>query len=250
MCLPGKGELMKLRTALLACASLFVVGSAAFAEPPIGSRVGERIRKDDVNNQRDAVQSAHQLAGCIIVKQGSAARDLLNARSDQEVKKLQAKLTGDFECIADIPGNDFVEGVEVNYPQDVMRGDLAEEFIKRNRHDVSALQPLPLQRVYSRSWFQFTGRAVSVDEMAACVADTAPSAVVTLVDTQPFSDSEGNAFGSLVAYMGPCLRAGTKLEGKREPLRAALAEALYQRFANPNESIAAAPQTIAQAPQK
>ena len=86
--------------------------------------------------------------------------------------------------------------------------------------------------------------------MAACVADTAPSAVIALVDTQPFSDSEGTAFGSLVPYMGLCLRAGTKLEGKREPLRAALAEALYQRFTNPSESIAAAPQTVAEAKQK
>jgi hypothetical protein len=240
---------MKLHIALLACASLFVVGSTAFAEPPIGSRVGERLQKDQVNNERDAVQSAHQLAGCIIVKQGSAARDLLSARSDEEVKKLRAKMTGEFECIADLPGNDFVEGVEVNYPQDVMRGDLAEELIKRNRHDVSALQALPIQKIYARSWFQFTGRDVSVDEMAACVADTAPFAVVALVDAQPFSDSEGTAFAKLVPYMGPCLRAGTKLEGKREPLRAALAEALYQRFTNPSESIAA-PQAVAQAQQK
>jgi hypothetical protein len=56
-------------------------------------------------------------------------------------------------------------------------------------------------------------------------------------------------FGGLVPFMGPCLRAGTKIEGKR-PLRAALAEALYQRFTNPRESIAAAPQSLAQAPQK
>lgn len=241
---------MKLRDALLAFAGLFVVGSAAFTEPPIGSRVGERLQKDQINNERDAVQSAHQLAGCIIVKQGSAARDLLGARSDEEIKKLQAKMTGEFECIADLPGNDFVEGVEVNYPQDVMRGDLAEELIKRNRHDVSALQPLPIQKVYARNWFAFTGRVVSVDEMAACVADTAPGAVIALVETQPFSDSEGTAFSSLVPYMGPCLRAGTKLEGKREPLRAALAEALYQRFTDPGESSVAAPQNVAQAQQK
>ena len=62
---------MKLRTALLAFAGLFVVGSAALAEPPIGSRVGERLQKDQVNNERDAVQSAHQLAGRIIVRQGA-----------------------------------------------------------------------------------------------------------------------------------------------------------------------------------
>jgi hypothetical protein len=131
-----------------------------------------------------------------------------------------------------------------------MRGDLAEELIKRDRHDVSTLQPLAIQKLYLRSWFQFTGRNVSVDEMAACVADTAPAAIIALVDAQPFSDAEGTAFGSLVPYMGPCLRAGTKLEGKREPLRAALAEALYQRFTNPSEGNAGAPQSVAQASPK
>jgi hypothetical protein len=237
---------MKLRVALLACASLFVVmGSAAAAEPPIGSRIGQRLEKEknQPNDQRDAAQAAHQLAGCILAKRGSVGTDLLNARSDEEVKKQQSRMQGELECIAVLPGNDFVEEVGVIYPPDIMRGDLAEEIVKRERRTLAALQPLPIQKVYSRSWFPFTGRDVSVDEMAACVADTNPAAIVNLLDTQPFSDAEGAAFGNLMPYMGPCLRAGTKLEGKREPLRAALAEALYQRLANPGESVVAPAQT-------
>jgi hypothetical protein len=132
-----------------------------------------------------------------------------------------------------------------------MRGDLAEEFIKRSWHyNASRLQPLPIQKVYSRAWFGFTGRNVSVDEMAACVADTNPAAVLALIDSEPFSNAEATAFGNLIPSLGPCLRAGTKLEGKKEPLRAALSEALYQRLANPAESNPAPSQNVAQAPPK
>lgn len=229
---------MVVRIALLACAGL-CVATGAFAEPPIGSRLGERLEKQKVRSEQDAVQSAHQLAGCILAKRGTAGRDLLAARTDAEAQKLEARVGGDYECFAILPGNDFVEEVGVDFPPDILRGDIAEELLKRSRPAVAQLQPLPIQRKYSRSWFGFTHRDQSVDEMAACVADTNPAAVMTLVDSEPFSGAEGAAFGNLVPLLGPCLVAGTKLEGKREPLRAALAEALYQRLANPGESIVA-----------
>jgi hypothetical protein len=60
---------------------------------------------------------------------------------------------------------------------------------------------------------------------------------MALVDSEPFSGRENSAFANLIPLLGSCLVAGTKLEGKREPLRAALAEALYQRMANPGESV-------------
>jgi hypothetical protein len=79
-------------------------------------------------------------------------------------------------------------------------------------------------------------------KMATCVADTRPAAVMALLGTQPFSDDENAAFAQLIGAMGPCLVAGTKLDAKREPLRAALAEALYQRAYHPEEESAVAPQ--------
>lgn len=225
-----------------------LIGATAHAEPPIGSRLGERLEKKEVEDQRDAAQAAHQLAGCVLAKRGTAGRDLLNARTEEEVVNLRARISGDYECFAVLPGNDFVEGVAIAYPPDVMRGHLAEELLKRNRQAVAELQPLPLQKVYSRSWFPFTGRHISLDEMAACVADTNPAAVMALMASEPFSRDENAAFGNLMPFMGPCLAAGTKLDAKREPLRAALAEALYQRVTNPSESLV--PTAQAAAPQK
>jgi len=223
-----------------------VVGSAASADPPIGSRLGERLEKQQVRNEHDAAEAAHKLAGCILVKRGSAGRDLLSARSDEEVKRLRGMIGGAYECLVDLPGNDTVEAVSVSYPPDIMRGDIAEELLKRDRAAVAQLQPLPIQKSYARSWFAFTGRDTSVDEMADCVAETDPTGIMLLVDSDPTSGAETAAFSGLLPYMGPCLRAGTKPEGKREPLRAALAEALYQRLKNPGESLAG---TRSKAPQ-
>lgn len=219
--------------------NLVAIGSALSAEPPIGSRLGDRLEKKKVQDERDAAQAARQLAGCILAKRGSAGPDLLAARSEAEVTVLARRITGEVHCFAVIPRNDFVEGVSVAYPRDVMRGHLAEELLKRSRAAVAQLQPLPRQKVYTRSWFPFTGRHISLDEMAACVADTHPAAIMALLGSEPLSDQEKAAFGTLLPAMGPCLVAGTKLTGKREPLRAALAEALYQRLMTPAESVVA-----------
>lgn len=221
--------------------------TAAAAEPPIGSRLGERTEKNKVEDERKAAHAAHELAGCIVVKRGSAARNLLNSRSDAEVKKLQSQMTGEVDCIANLTGNAFVQGVQVSYPTAIMRGDLAEELLERDRPAAARLQPLPIQRIYSRPWFAFTGRHVSVDEMATCLSDINPAAVMALVESAPFSDEENAAFGNLIPIMGSCLRVGTKLDAKREPLRAALAEALYQRMANPAEAAAAVAEADAKA---
>jgi hypothetical protein len=216
--------------------TLSPLSSAALAEPPIGSRLGERTEGKKVADDRDAVHAAHELAGCIVVKRGSAAREMLDSRDAEALKKLQSRMGGELDCIANIAFHPLAEGVRVHYPDDIMRGDLAEELLKRNRPAVAQLQPLPIQKTYSRSWFAFTGRHVSLDEMAACVADTNPSAIMALVTSEPLSDDEGMAFGNLIPVMGPCLVAGTTLDAKKEPLRAALAEALYQRVTNPSES--------------
>ena len=240
---------MKLRVALLACASLCFTASAV-AEPPIGSRLGERLEKSRGREGPDAVQTAHQMAGCVLAKRGTAGRDFLAARSEDTLEIFGKRVRGDFpDCMAVLPGNDYVEEVWLNIPPDILRGDIAEEYLKRDRSSVARLQPLPIQHKYSRTWFGFTGRNKSVDEMAACVADTNPAAIMAIIDTQPFSGAEGAAFKNIIPSLGVCLVAGTTLDGKPEPLRAALAEALYQRVTNPGESVIEPTSTAAVQPQ-
>ena len=221
-------------TALMSAVSLQA------AEPPIGSRLGERLDKNKTHGDRDAVQAAHELAGCIVVKRPSTARSFLDSRNRDEVDKLAAQMNAEFDCMVNIERNDLVEGVQVTYPQEIMRGDLAEELLKKSQSAVQQLAPVPIEKTYERAWFEFTGRNRSVDEMSACVANTNPTAIMALVRAKPFSSDENVAFGNLIPAMGPCLISGAKLDAKREPLRAALAEALYQRVMHPNENVAPA----------
>lgn len=222
----------------VALATSFVwLAPAALAEPPIGSRLGDRLQKKQVTNERDAAEAAHQLAACLLAKRDSAGRDFLAARSQEEVEKLARRLQGSVDCFSVMPRNGFVEAISVTYAQDVLRGNLAEVLLKGSRPAVAQLQPIPVRKRYVRNWFAFSGRHTSVDEMAACVADANPSEVMALIETAPFTDAEDLAVDRLIPDLGPCLQVGTTLDAKREPLRAALAEALYQRFAHPGEAL-------------
>lgn len=229
------------RVAIVAI-TMAMVASAALAEPPIGSRLGDRDEKRPVGDEQAAVHAAHQFAGCLVVKRGSSARGLLDTRDQKQAEKFGSQLGGEVDCITNITRNDLVEGVAVNYPYAIMRGDIAEDLIKRNESSVRQLQPLSIERTYSRPWFALTTRNPSVDEMGACVANTDPAAILALIDTEASSSAEDAAFGALIPALGPCLVAGTKLDAKREPLRAALAEALYQRWAHPEENASPAVQ--------
>jgi hypothetical protein len=96
---------------------------------------------------------------------------------------------------------------------------------------------LTLQKIYQRPWFAVTGRHLSVDEMGACIADVNPAGIGALIRTVPTTPGEGQAFAALSPDMGRCLRAGTKLQANRQSLRAALAEALFQRLNAPTAPI-------------
>ena len=146
-------------------------------------------------------------------------------------------MSGEHECFSMTEGNDLVEGRLVAFPPDIFRGMLAEWAIKADLAKFSVLPALPRQLTYARPWYAITHRDPSVDEMATCVSETAPSEALALLKTIPYSDDEGAAFGALGPNLGACLRAGVKITGNRQSLRAALAEGLYQRIAIPASAL-------------
>lgn len=229
----------------LSCASV-----AAVAEPPIGSRLGERIERDAVKKERDSAVGAEEMARCLVNKQTRTARAYLAAVDQAESKRLSHAMDGEHECFSMTDGNDLVEGRLVMFPDDIFRGMLAEWMIKNDQARYASLESLPRQLTYSRAWYAVSARDVSVDEMATCVAETNPAAILKLVNTQPYSDAEGGAFGAIVPDLSTCLRAGVKLTGNRQSLRAALADALYQRVANPPSSAGTLPTAARQNRQK
>ena len=232
---------MKFRVVLLAAAVGLLSSASAIAEPPIGSRLGERIDRDPMKKERDAAIGAQEMARCLASKQTRTVRAFLSTLDASENKRLDKMMDGEHECFNMTEGNDLVEGRVVTFPPDIFRGMLAEWMIKNDQRAYAVLPTLPRQLTYSRPWYALSGRDSSVDEMATCVSEIAPTETLALLNTDPYSDAEGAAFAAIVPHMGACLRAGVKLTGNRQSLRAALADALYQRVANPSPAPAPAP---------
>jgi hypothetical protein len=222
----------KLHLALTAVAAALASGTA-LADPPTGSRLGDHRRPGPTLTAKDQAVGAKRMALCVYNRKETLARQTLLALSKEAQDAAMAKLMGEVQCFGAVFSNDLVEERRVSFPPEIMRGMLAEAALDRSRAEADALQPLPLQQVYERKWFTTTGRHVSVDEMGACIADTNPAGIAALIRTEPGSKEENVWFGGLMDYLGKCLRAGVKLQASRPALRAALAEALFQRFNAP-----------------
>jgi hypothetical protein len=224
---------MTLRRFLVVSAAGSLLASPVLADPPIGSRLGERTTKNAEKREGEAAENAQEMARCLVNQQRSTVRQFLAALDSAESDRLSGKLSYEHECLNMTEGNDLVEGRVVTFPTDIYRGMLSEWMIKTDEASFSSLPALPRQLTYSRNWYPVSGRDASVDEMATCVSETAPQQTLALLKTYPYSNEEGTAFAALGPTLGACLRAGIKVSGNRQSLRAALADALYQRVANP-----------------
>lgn len=224
---------MRMRKPLLASAIGLCVAGTAVADPPIGSRLGNRVSGDPEKNERNAALGAHEMARCLVNKQRRTVQEFLATVDPQQSKHYADAMSGEHECFSMAEGNDLVEGRMVEFPPDIYRGMLAEWMIRSDERTFAALPALPRQLTYSRNWYAVSERDSSVDEMATCVSESDPQETLTLLKTLPYSNDEGAALGALGPTLGACLRAGVKVNANRQALRAALADALYQRIANP-----------------
>lgn len=238
-----------MKLALAAAAALMTVCASEAAakpfldEPPIGSRLGKRLKTEKVDSDKEAALTAHQFATCIVSRQENDVHLFLTAEG-QTSAKARKRISGAGDCLSiNRPRNDLVEGMRVSFPPDVFRGMLAEQLLKKSMAEAGQLQPLPLQRVYQRAWFASTGRNPVVDEMGACIADVNPAGILTLLRSDPYSEAERTTFATLTPTMAQCLRVGAELQANRQALRAALAEGLYQRIHAPPSLPPASAQT-------
>ena len=226
---------------LTLCAALALLSATAVrAEPPIGSRLGERTEKRAIGRESDSAMTAHEMARCMLDRKPKDVRAFLTETNEVENHRAAQKLSATMDCFA-IGGDENAEAAIVMFSIDVMRGMLAEELIKVSHRSFEQLPALPAQRGYARRWFAVSERAGAVDEMATCTADVNPRAVLALIDTRPYSDQERAAIGAIAPVLGNCLVAGAKVDANRQALRAALADALFQRVANPQEIVPTAP---------
>jgi hypothetical protein len=210
-----------------------MIASPALAEPPTGSRLGSRTISGLQRTEEESAAAAQKLASCMVAKRGSAAREYVLADTPEAADKAQSVLFKQIECMSWVQTSDMSDTSHVSIPRDVLRGQLAEALLKGEAGAVAALAVLPLAKDYSRPWFAATSRNAVIDEMAACVADTNPQGIAGILKTREYSQDERAAFGAVAPSLGPCLRVGAKLQANRQALRAALADALYQRITRP-----------------
>src|SRR5689334_7833032 len=99
MPLPRRGKSMINRIALLASAAgLSCFATAVLAEPPLGSRLGERTTRDPEKRVRESALGAQEMARCLVNKQNSVVRGYLAALDPAESKRLNQKMGGEHEC--------------------------------------------------------------------------------------------------------------------------------------------------------
>jgi hypothetical protein len=182
---------------------------------------------------------AQRFATCLVQFHPDEVRALLQATSADAASRPYHSLADDNRCFSRVFGNQQFRPDDASVSMDMLRGRLAEQELLNRSAEVAALQSLPLQQKrYIRPWFAATGRHPAVDEMAACMADTDPAGIMTIVRTTPGFADENAALAALSPALTKCLSAGTRLDASRQALRAALADALYQRLNNPALSMA------------
>jgi len=235
---------MRAAGAIVAAACLTAGTLPAFAqdEPPIGSRLGSRRTIAVPHDRRESVRAAHRLAGCQYTKNSNGVRAALSASDPGNAARQLEALQYRGTCINLIGIAFDADSQRSSIPSDVYRGMLAEAALRQQLHGAaSTLAPLPRQPNYAAPWFAATKRPTAVDELGLCVAETNPAGVRALLATEPEGPEETRALAAINPSLAPCLTTGATLNANRQSLRAALAEALYHRAADP-----AAPAAVTQ----
>lgn len=221
----------KVRIAMRRSLSLTLVAIlavAGLASPGAAATIGD-------------VRTVGQLGACIYISHKGTALGLLNASTAALSDEAFVRLRDERSCFDRLPTDSHLETAVATFSKGVIRGMIAEAAL-RDSSSAASLQPLPFQeKRYLRPWFIATGRDPAVDEMSACIADTDPSGILAVIATVPDSSQESWALGNISPWLGKCLAAGAQLQSDRIALRAALADALYQRVRDPQLSLVPAP---------
>ncbi len=224
-------------------AALWLAPVAHAQDTEIGSRLQRRQLNAIPRADAHSIAFAHYMTRCAVTKYTDAARRYLDSLDQRSIAKARNAMFGRELSCADLPGaSDFATDVRIVPPKDIERGLIAEALLAR-MPDKSLPAAQPLAAEYKSPWLALSGREPVVEEMAACVAAIDPPGIAAVLRTLPESRGEGQALSSLTPSLGRCLVSNAKLTANHQSLRAALAEALYHRQADPTLSLAAAPGT-------
>jgi hypothetical protein len=211
---------------------LVLLTPALAADPPIGSRLGQRLEVAPKVKDDSAAVRTYYFVRCVVSKRRDNAELWLRTLDADLAAKALPSVMRMVRCNTYDSSYESSEIQQFNIPREILRGLVAEHLL--SKPGASKLLAKPIERVYSRTWFAVTGRDIAIDEMATCVADTSPSGILQILSAEPMSIAETAAIRALTPSLGLCLRANATLKGNRPSMRAALAEALYQRTIEPS----------------
>ena len=216
-------------TIAMAMSLATIVGSAVKAQDtPLGSRLPGAQGFTTERARVHAILQGHLFASCTVHKRLTLVRRFLAETDPAAVHRDSNLLARELECISFTGTSDFVVGSKMSTSTDIYRGNLAEAMLGHIK-PMPVLAAMPLQREYSMPLVTVSGREPVVEEMAVCVAETNPDAIVVLLATDPETAAEASRIQQLLPSVVKCLMATARLTANRQSMRAGLAEVLYHR---------------------
>lgn len=212
---------------LLGLAAL--IANPVLAEPPTGSRMGNRLKKVENFSKRDPYALAYRSARCAAALKSSAVRQVLDASTQASRSDARQKIGMLHNCsMAYFFGG---EAEEIHYTMDqvILDGMYGEAVVMESKagRDMPAM---PVVADYNRPWFAVSGRNPVMNEVAVCISEIAPSKTFALFDTKIGSPEEMSAARALAPELGTCVPANVELVVEPRTLRSALGEAMYHRI--------------------
>ena len=214
----------------LALAALTISGAAtvAHAEPPTGSRMGNRIKKVENASFRDPYVIAYRVSRCAAALKRPDVRRIMDATTAEARDAARKNVIELRNCNASYLFGGEAEYLSYSIDQVVQDGMYGEAVLIEDKAGRD-LPALPMQRDYTRPWFAVSGRKPVLNETAVCLSDIAPAKVFALFKTKIASREEMSATQAMGGELGQCVPAGIEMRLEPRTLRSALGEAMYHR---------------------
>ena len=230
---------MRVGRILSTLAVVAIAASTAHAEPPTGSRMGNRIKKVENASFRDPYVIAYRVARCAAALKRPDVRRIIDAPTVAAREEARTRVNHLSNCNASYLFGNEAEYLSYSIDQNVNDGMYAEAVLMEDKVSRN-LPALPIQSDYTRGWFAASERKPVLNETAVCVANIAPAKVFALFDTKIASKEEMAATNAMGGELGQCVPAGIEMHIDARGLRSALGEAMYHRAYDQPAAAAAA----------
>lgn len=212
---------------LSVAAAAGMLASAAWAEPPPGSRIDSApgsVEREDVHQQGAALRVMRRYATCLARSRPRWAEAMiaLPFMSEDQAAAVQRDQGGEEDCMG-------YSGLELSFRAPVLIGGMAEYLIE------SRYRAAPLEPVSHLGDADVEARALTprngYEDLALCVVRRNPAAVRALLRTPPASAAERAGARDLAPDLGPCVPQGQTIAFDAGALRGLLAVSLYRALA-------------------